>query len=117
MIASVSAAHLTGTDERIFLRIRAEIPVMAGNPPIEEDIFHLGALANVVDDHVASSLRRLLINHNPDVRNASAQIPGDDVAGRVVFDSTRDRENLPLTLKEHHQIRHSTVIDARIRAR
>jgi len=62
----------------------AQIAIVTDDSPVEEDVLHLRALADVVDDEVASGLRRLFADHNSDVCNGSTQIPGYEIAGAIV---------------------------------
>src|ERR1700688_485071 len=73
-----------------------------------------GPCPNIVDDHVATSLRGLLIDNDAYVRHSCTQIPCDNVPGREVFNATADGESPLLAPEEHHEIRHSTMIDVRI---
>ena len=50
----------------------AEIAVVADDSPVEEHVFHLRALADVVNDEVAAGLRRLAIYDDSDVRDSTA---------------------------------------------
>src|SRR5690349_97577 len=56
-------------------RGRAKITVMSDDLPLEQHIFHLRPLSNVVHNQVAATLRRFLSHHDPDVQHSASQIP------------------------------------------
>ena len=66
-----------------------EVSVVPGDFPIEEDIFHLWPLTNVVNDHVSPRLWRLRIHHDPNMINFAPKIPGDKITGRIILDEQR----------------------------
>src|SRR5258708_2697657 len=72
----------------------AEVAVVADDFPMEEDVFHFGALTDVVDDEVAAGLRGFLVDEDADVRDIAAEIPGDQIAGRIVGGIAGDFEGL-----------------------
>ena len=52
-----------------------KVAVVAGDLPVKKDVFHFWACADVVDDQVAVTIVRALINDHADVGHASAKIP------------------------------------------
>jgi len=64
---------------------RDRIPVVAGDSPVEQDVLHFGTCADVVNDQMMTGLRRFAVDNHSDVRNISAQIPSDKIAGRVIL--------------------------------
>ena len=70
-----------------------------------------------MNNQVASGLRRFGAHHNADVRHVSAQVPGDQVAGKIRFAPRRDRQRLSLAGEKSHQVRHAAVIDVGVGAR
>src|SRR6266700_4466050 len=60
---------------------RPQVPVMPGNFPVEQHIFHLRAFADVVNDHVAPAHEAFLVDHHPNVRQAATQVPCDKITG------------------------------------
>src|SRR5208282_764993 len=91
--------------------MRSEVAVMARNFPVEEDIFHCGACADVVHDHVPSTARRFLIDYNSNMGNAAAEVPCNEVAGRIICGTGRDWQCLALAAEENHQIRDAAMVD------
>jgi len=75
---------------------------MAGNLPIQQDILNLGAAANVVKDHVLPTGRRFPGHNYSDVRNITAQVPGDDIAWSVIARATRGGERFSLASEKDH---------------
>jgi hypothetical protein len=63
-----------------------------------------------VYDHVTSAHPSLLIDDDADVGNVSAQVPSDEVAGRVVSRARSDRQRFSLALEKDHQIRNAAVV-------
>jgi hypothetical protein len=61
-----------------------EVAVVAGDFPGEEHVFDFGAATNVVENQVAIGSGCGLVDDDADVRNVAAEIPSDEVAGRVV---------------------------------
>jgi len=88
---------------------------VAGDFPVEENVFHLRSLADVVNHHVAPAPAGLLVDDDADVRHVPAQVPGNEVAGRIVFGTVRDGQGFSLPLEEDHQIRNTAVVDIRVR--
>src|SRR5258706_15402153 len=87
---------------------------MAGDPPVEQDIFHLWAAPYVVDNQVASRSRRFAIHHNAYVGHVPAKIPRYQIPRRVVLAALTDRKLFSFARKESHQVRDAAVIDIRV---
>jgi hypothetical protein len=87
---------------------------VSSNFPIEEDVFHLRTFANVMNNHVAPAPPVLLIDHDAYVRYASAQVPGDEVARRIIFAAVGDGQCFALALEKDHQIRNAAMVDIRV---
>ena len=66
-------------------RSRARIAVVSGDSPVEQDVLHFGTCADVVYDQAMTGLRRFAVDDHADVRNISAQVPSDKIAGRVIL--------------------------------
>ena len=98
------------------LQRRTKVAVVASDLPIEQNIFHSRALADIVDNHVTAARRGLLVHDNTNMGNAPTQIPSDKIARRVVIGAAGQRQRLSVTRKEDHQVRHAPVIDVRIGA-
>ena len=75
---------------------------MPGNFPIEKNVFHFRAAADVVDDHVAAGLRGFGVDEDADVRNVAAEIPGDEIAGGVILDAIGDGQGFSFAREENH---------------
>src|SRR2546429_1455206 len=88
---------------------------MSRDLPIEQYVFDLWSLPDVVLEHVAPASTRSLIHDNSNMRHISAQVPGDQVARRVVLRALRNRQRLSPAAKKHHQVRYAPVIDISIR--
>jgi hypothetical protein len=84
---------------------------MTSNLPIEQNIFHLWALANVMNKHVSPGLLASPVHNNSDVRDISSQIPSDEISGRIVTNLVTNRQRLALAQEEDHQIWDSSVIN------
>ena len=65
-------------------------------------------------DQVATT--RFLVHDDADVRHAATQIPGYEIAGRIVFGAAGNGQSLPFSLEKHREIWDSPVIDVGIRA-
>jgi len=50
----------------------SQVAVVADDFPVEQNVLHLRALADVVNDEVAAGLRRFLVHDNSDVRDPAA---------------------------------------------
>lgn len=81
----VGSYRLEAIGKRIIPSSPARIAVVTGDSPVEQDVFHFGAGADIVDDHVAAGCRRFAVDDHADVRDVSAQVPSDNVAGRVIL--------------------------------
>jgi hypothetical protein len=95
----------------------ADITIVADDFPIEQNILHLRALANVVDDEVTSGLWRNLIHHDSDVRNSSTQIPSDKIARMIIAGVSRQRQSVTMAAEKNHEIWNATMIDIRVGGR
>ena len=91
----------------------SRIAVVAGDSPVEEHVLHLGALANVMDDHIAAR-GRLVIHNHANMGNAVAQIPCNEIAGMEVRGHSSRRQGLAFAAEKHHQIWDATMIDVGI---
>src|ERR1043166_2888305 len=74
------------------------------DPPGPQNILLGRPPTDVMDDGAA-------VGDQADVRQAAAQVPGDDVAGLEVL---VERQGFATALEELHQIRHAPVIDVRV---
>jgi hypothetical protein len=72
----IPAGHQIASTGRLMLRRGAEVAIVAGDFPVEQDIFHSGALADVVDQHVASA-GGLAVYDDADVGHVAAEVPRD----------------------------------------
>src|SRR5215510_16574668 len=88
-----------------------KVPIMADDLPREQYVFNPRAGAYIVDDGVALRAFDLDLTDNPDVRQSGRHIPGDHVAGQIIFRVFRDRSGLALAVEPCHQIGHSAMID------
>jgi len=93
----------------------AEVAVVAGDFPGEENVFYFRAGTYVVFDEVAAR-RRLLVHNNSDVGNVAAEIPGDEFARFVVGTVCSDRQRFSVAREKDLQVRHAAVVDVGIRA-
>src|SRR6478609_8741092 len=84
--------------------MRSKVPVMPRNLPVEEHIFHFGASANVVHDHVAASKDSLPVHDHADVRQSAPEVPCHQVSGSVIPGAICNRQALTFSAEEHHQI-------------
>jgi len=84
---------------------------MARNLPIEQNIFHLWALTDVVNEHVSPGLLVFSVHNNSNVRDVSSQIPRDEFSGQIVINLVANRQRLALVHEEDHQIWDSSVIN------
>ena len=75
---------------------------MPRNSPIEQNVFHFWAAADVVDDHVAAGLRGFCVDEDADVRNVAAEIPGDEIAGSVILHAISDGQGFPFACEKYH---------------
>jgi hypothetical protein len=89
---------------------------MPRNLPIKNHVFHLRPRANIVHHHVAAA-PSFPIDHDPDVGHIPAQIPRDQIAGRIIFRPIGDGQRFSSALKKHHQIRNPPMVDIRVRMR
>ncbi len=87
---------------------------MAGDFPVEEDVFHLWPLPDVVNDQVTAGQRRFLVHYHSDMRDSSSEIPGDQVAGMVIGCGVGKRKRLAVPAEKDHQIRNAAMIDVGI---
>jgi hypothetical protein len=94
-----------------FLRTRSKVSVVASNSPIEQNIFHLWALPDVMNKHASSCLRTSPVHNNSDMRDIPSQIPSDEISGRIVIHFVSNWQRLALAQEEHHQIWDSSVIN------
>ena len=69
---------------------RPEVPVVSGNLPVEQNVFHPRPFADVVHDHVSAAPARPLIDDDADVRYVPSQVPGDEIARRIILRATGD---------------------------
>ena len=58
------------------------ISVVSDDLPVEEHIFNLWPLADVVQDHVAIGQQALLVNHHANVRRAESQVQATRSPGK-----------------------------------
>src|SRR5215469_10604533 len=91
---------------------RPRIAVVSGDFPAEQDILHIRTCADVVNDQVTTSLGSLTVDDHSNVRNISAQVPGDKITGRVILRPRAQRQFLALTAEKDHQVRDATMVDA-----
>ena len=79
-----------------------KIPVVAGDLPVEEHVFHFWPLPNVVNDHVAAGEEVFPVHHHANVRQPAAQVPRYQVAWSVILGPIRNRQRLALAAEENH---------------
>ena len=70
---------------------RSKILIMPGNLPIEQNVFHPWPLADVVNNHVPTGLRRFLVHYHSNVRDVSSQIPRNEIARKIIPGVFRER--------------------------
>src|SRR2546430_16903988 len=88
---------------------------MSRDLPIEQYVFDLWSLPDVVLEHVAPASTRSLIHDNSNMRHISGQVPGDQGARRVVLRALRNRKRLSPAARKHHQVRYAPASDISIR--
>src|SRR4029077_12636297 len=91
-----------------------EVTIVASNPPVEQNIFHLWATPDVVNNQVAARLRRFAIYYDTDMRHVPAKIPGNKISRGVVLRARADKKRFSFTSEEGHQIRDAAMIDIRV---
>jgi hypothetical protein len=94
-------------------RCRSVVPVVADYGPIEQDIFHLWSVADVVHHHVVTASPSPVDNH-ADVSDSAAEIPSHNVARGIVLASSRQSQGFAFPRKEEHQIRYPPVVNVRV---
>ena len=91
--------------------------IMAGHRPIEQHILKLRSCADIVNDHGPSGGAGA-VRHNADMRqpaSVAAQIPRNDVAGKIITGIVRDRKPRAFSGQEFFEIGDAPMIDIRIR--
>src|ERR1700674_4271954 len=91
----------------------AEVPEVSGDLPVEQHVLHLWPSTDVVHDHVATV--RFLVHDDADVRDTATQIPGDEVAGRVIFGAAGNGQSLPFPFEKPPEVWPPSVVDVGIR--
>src|SRR5580693_10091588 len=84
------------------LGTRSKVSVVAGNLPVEQNIFHLRSLSDVMNHHVSSRLRASPVHNDSDMRNISSQIPCDEISGRIIIHSRTNQQRLAFAPEEDH---------------
>ena len=89
----------------------SKVPIVSGDLPREECIFHPRAATDVVHDQI--SLRWLVPNvyDYADMVCSQSQVPGDNVARQKVLAAGDTRERLPFAREVSHEVRHPSMID------
>ena len=100
-------------DRIVELIARAVVTEMPRDFPVEQDVLHLGASADVVDDHITLIVANS-VDDNTNVGDASSQIPGDEISRLIVMGKRGYRQGFSVTLKKDDQIRHPAMINIRI---
>ena len=85
-----------------FLGTRSKVSVVAGNLPVEQNIFHPWALTDVMNKHESSCLRASPVHNNSNVRDISSQIPRDEISGKIVTNLGTNRQRLAFAPEEDH---------------
>lgn len=65
--------------------------------------------------HVAAAEEDFLVDNNPNVGHAAAQVPSNQVAGRVILSAVGDGQDVSLALEKRYQIGHAPRVDVGIR--
>jgi hypothetical protein len=92
----------------------SEITIMPGDFPIEQNVFHLGTLADVVYDHEPSAHPLFPVYYDADVRYVPSEVPGDQIARGVILRPVCNLKRFSFAREEHHEVRHAPVINIRI---
>jgi len=93
----------------------AEVVVVAGDFPGEEDVFDSGSGADVVLDEVAAGVRGFFAHDDSDVRNVAAEVPGDEFAGQIVGAVESNRQRFAFARKKDLKIRNAAMVDVGVR--
>lgn len=88
---------------------------MAGNAIAEENVLLLRTTADVVQNQRHTRCRPMIAD-DTDMREATAQIPGDDIARPIRRSRLAKRQRPALTREPGHQVGHTAVVDIAVRA-
>jgi hypothetical protein len=86
---------------------------MSDDFPIEQHIFDLRTLTDVVQ-HFVTTPETLLIYYHPNVRVLAIKVPRNDISRTIVIRVVARFQIFAELRKENLQIRHAPVIDVRI---
>src|SRR5688572_13105859 len=100
-----------------FIRRLREIAVVAGDLPIEQNVFRSGSGADVVNDQKMFRRFRDQVTDNANMRYASAKVPSHDITWQIIIPGCRRGDSLALTLEKSHEVQHAPMIDVAIRSR